>query len=256
MVLIVADLGNSSHSCQAALKLPKSFTLGFKAQSHFLGKWLDLAYQQGFESLIQLPLRANEKTPNYCGTHVLFLNLSAMDSVVAWLKNHWGEGTGINSLLSMVFSSLQINLFPKWEGLNKNVLVLKSNSNDDQALIGLGDFLGAGTNIANIIIDEELDEERIKSNLLRLEETAVANGKAIGFIRAFPFSQQLVEKWSISLNPEVIKIVPASSLFASGAPYILSQSFPNLYLQQAEQTSADAERNEYAKSFQYKVFNN
>lgn len=257
VILIIADLGSSSYSCEAALKLPRSFTLGFKAQSHLLGKCIDQAYQQGFESLIQLPLQGNEKIPNSWGARVLLVDLSGVNSAFAWLYHHWSEGIGIDSIVIRIFTKLRSELFPKWEGLNKkNILVFKENSNNEQTLTSLGDFLGVETNVANIIIDEELDEERIRKNLLRLEEAAIANGKALGFVRAFPFSQHLLEKWSVNLNPEVIEIVPASSLFASGVPYILSHSFPDLSIQQAEQTPVETEINEYAKNFQNKVFNN
>ncbi len=250
IVLIIADLGSSSYTCQAALKLPKSFTLGFKTRSNFLSKWVDQAHSEGFESLLQIPLQSNVKTPNNWGAHVLFIKLSGRDSISDKLFGQLGEGIGINSLIKRLFLGSRMNILPQWEGWNKdNLLIIKGNSNNEQALLSLGDLLGIQTNIANIIIDDELDQEKINRNLLRLEQAAVANGQAIGFVRALPFSQRIVEKWSVSLNQEKIKIVPASSLFTANSPYIMSQSFSGYYLQQAERTSVETEANENTANF-------
>jgi len=250
IVLIIADLGSSSYTCQAALKLPKSFTLGFKTRSNFLSKWVDQAYSEGFESLLQIPLQSNVKTPNNWGAHALFIKFSGRDSISNKLFGRMGEGIGINSLLKRLFLDSRFNIFPEWEGWNKdNLLIIKGNGNNEQTLLSLGDLLGVQTNISNIIIDEELDQGKINRNLLRLEQAALANGQAIGFVRALPFSQRIVEKWSANLNQDKIKIVPASSLFTANSPYIMTQTFSGFYLQQAEQTSGETEANENTANF-------
>lgn len=250
IVLIIADLGSSSYTCQAALQLPKSFTLGFKARSNFLSKWVDQAHSDGFESLLQVPLQSQEKTPNNWGSHALFVKLSGKDAISDKLFGWLGEGIGINSLIKRLLLDSGVNIAPKWEGWDKETLIIiKGNSNNDQVLLNLGDLLGVQNNIANIIIDEELDQEKIKRNLLRLEQAAIANGQAIGFVRALPFSQRIVEKWSANLNREKIQIVPASSLFTANSPYIMTQTFSGFYLQQAEQTPVETETNENTANF-------
>ena len=100
------------------------------------------------------------------------------------------------------------------ENLKKHRKILAyGNITNDQSLNSLSNSIGNEYSAVNINIDEELNEAKISSNLLRLEGIATTQGYAVGYINPYPMTIKMVNEWMEGLDKKTTTIVPLSNLF-------------------------------------------
>lgn len=71
---------------------------------------------------------------------------------------------------------------------------------NNESLEDLSEALNENYIDINITIDDELDIEAIKSNLLRLENMAKVRGFALGKFHAYPMSVRVINEWTGELD--------------------------------------------------------
>jgi polysaccharide deacetylase 2 family uncharacterized protein YibQ len=65
---------------------------------------------------------------------------------------------------------------------------------------------------ANIVIDEQLDEESIENNLDKLVMRAKKQGSALGYVQGYILSMKTIKNWIPSLEQHGVKLVTVSDL--------------------------------------------
>ncbi len=216
IVIIVTDLGLSKSLTLEALQLPKNFTLGFSPYANNVDEWVDQAVSKGFETLINLPMQPIDYPVNDPGPYALLQNLSIGENLsrLDWILSRSKKIIGVYTSPNETFSSSRTNLLPVLENLKKQRKIFAyGNIGNDQSLNSLTSSIAAEYTPIHINIDEELNEGKITSNLLRLEGLANSKGVAVGYINPYPMTIKLVNRWLDDLDKQSAVIVPLSNLF-------------------------------------------
>jgi polysaccharide deacetylase 2 family uncharacterized protein YibQ len=216
IVLIVTDLGLSKSMTLEAMQLSKNFTLGFSPYANNVDEWIDQAVSKGFEAVINLPMQPIDYPVNDPGPYAMLQNLSIGENLsrLDWILSRSKKIVGVYSNANETFSSSRANVLPVLENLKKHRKILAyGNITNDQSLNSLSSSIGNEYSPVNINIDEELNEAKINSNLLRLEGIATTQGYAVGYINPYPMTIKMVNTWMEGLDKKTTAIVPLSNLF-------------------------------------------
>lgn len=209
IVLIVTDLGLSKSMTLEAMQLQKYFTLGFSPYANNVDEWIDQAAAKGFETIINLPMQPIDYPVNDPGPYALLQNLSIGENLsrLDWVLSRSKKIVGVYSNANETFSSSRANVLPVLENLKKNrKIIAYGNITNDQSLESLANSVGAEYSPVNINIDEDLNEAKITSNLLRLEGIATTQGYAIGYVNPYPMTIKMVNNWLEGLDKKSIAI--------------------------------------------------
>jgi uncharacterized protein len=199
-----------------AMQLSKNFTLGFSPYANNVDEWIDQAVSKGFETLINLPMQPIDYPVNDPGPYAMLQNLSIGENLsrLDWILSRSKKIVGVYSNANETFSSSRANVLPVLENLKKHRKILAyGNITNDQSLNSLSSSIGNEYSAVNINIDEELNEAKISSNLLRLEGIATTQGFAVGYINPYPMTMKMVNEWMEGLDKKTTTIVPLSNLF-------------------------------------------
>ncbi len=216
IVIIVTDLGLSKSMTLEALQLSQKFTLGFSPYANNVDEWIDQASSKGFEALVNLPMQPIDYPVNDPGPYAMLQNLSIGENLsrLDWVLARSKKIAGVYSSQNEAFTSSRANILPVLENLKKHRKIFAyGNFNNDQSLTSLSSSIGVEYAAVNFCIDEELTEQKINSNLLRLEGLAMSQGYAIGYMNPYPISIKSVNAWLEGIDKKAIAIVPLSNLF-------------------------------------------
>jgi len=247
IAIIVKDLGLSKSMTLEALQLPQTFTLGFSPYANNVNEWIDQAAKKGFETLINIPLQPTDYPVNDPGPRAMLQNLSTGENLsrLDWILSRSNKILGVYSLDNETFSTSRANISPVLESLQKkDKILIYGNMTNDRSLENLSASIGTSYAAVNVNIDDELDEEKIKNNLLKLEGISISNSVAIGYINPYPITIKAVNKWLSELDNNSVIIAPLSSLIIRNnntAP--ISGNFTN----DLDSTNSNIEKNEIPK---------
>lgn len=215
IAIIVTNLGISQYFTESALELPNNITLGFLPYVKKHRNLLEKADEKQYNILIQLPLEPQNyplEDPGPFGVlkkQTIEENIKKIQIILDRFQNYHNL-VGVYSELQESFSEDVNNITPILDFIkNKSLLFINGNyQNDDLVdLIQKKKFL---TN--NLIIDDTLSIEAILSNLDNLENIARINGKAIGYIRPYKISMDMLKEWLKTTKAKNIDIVPISAI--------------------------------------------
>lgn len=215
VALIVTELGLDRQLTLNVLEMPTNITLGFTPYSANVEEWINYAVSKGFETLINIPMHPNNLASKP-GAHALLNNLSVEENLgkLDHILSKAGRVVGIYSNPHESFTKFASNMVPVFSQLSKKKLYfIYGNLNNAQNIKSLSDYYKVNLVTVNARIDEELTVERIKNNLLKLEEIADNNGFAIGFMSAYNITLDEVKEWMKNIDAERFAVVPISQLF-------------------------------------------
>lgn len=215
VVLVFTNLGLNKLDTGAALELSNKITLGFSPYAQDIKELVENARNKGFEVLMNIPMQPNDYPVNDFGPHVLLNNLataenlSRLDSVIFCSDRIVGT-----SMPNESFFNSQSNMSIVLEELKKNKLIFSygniSKRYDIEETARLSNIKLAP---ADLIIDENLNQDKIISNLSKLERIAQKNGFAVGYVSLSRLSIDIVKTWMKQLDCKKTIVVSISNLF-------------------------------------------
>jgi len=218
IAIVVTNLGLNKSNTLLALNLRKEFTLGFTPYAMDLYNWISQATTKGFETLINIPMQPLDYPVNDPGPLSMLLNLSNNENLSRFsqimLKSD--KVVGFYSEQAEVFSQSKSSFSPIAADIAKNKhLFLYGNPSNASIMSEICKSVGLECQTNSLILDQELDEDAIKKQILALEGISYAKGFAVGFIRAYPLTINILKSWSDALNPDSLSLVPISVTLSS-----------------------------------------
>lgn len=216
VAIIVGGLGLSQTGTMNAIRqLPEEVTLGFAASGNSLQRWMQEARRSGHEILLQVPFEPFDYPDNDPGGDTLLTSLSA-DKNLANLHKAMGKitnYTGIMNYLGGRFLSDTNAMDPVMKDIAARGLLFLDDGTAARSLSQqYAKALNMPAAVADVQLDQEVDEKAILGKLDELERIARRNGSAIGVASAFDESVAAISQWSEEASMRGIEIVGVSVL--------------------------------------------
>ncbi|SER23502.1 hypothetical protein SAMN05216548_113131 [Faunimonas pinastri] len=217
VVIVVGGLGLSQTGTQSAIQaLPPEVTLAFAPYGSSLGRWVDRARQDGHELLLQVPLEPVGYPQVNPGQHTLLVSADAASNgqELDWSLGRIGSYVGVMGYLGGAFLREDRAVQPFLQGLaSRGLFFLDDGSSPESRAETLGRQQHLPVLRADEVIDTDRDPAAIEAQLSRLEETARAQGVAVGVASAFPSSVSAIVAWIAQAKTRGVAVVPASAAF-------------------------------------------
>lgn len=216
VAIIVGGLGLSQTGTQNAIRqLPEEVTLGFAASGNSLQRWMQEARRSGHEILLQVPFEPFDYPDNDPGGDTLLTSLSA-EKNLANLHKAMGKitnYTGVMNYLGGRFLADTNAMDPVMKDIAARGLLFLDDGTAARSLSQqYAKALNMPAAVADVQLDQEVDEKAILGKLDELERIARRNGSAIGVASAFDESVAAITQWSEEASMRGIEIVGVSVL--------------------------------------------
>nr|WP_316650920.1 divergent polysaccharide deacetylase family protein [uncultured Gellertiella sp.] len=216
VAIVVGGLGLSQTGTQAAIRqLPEEVTLAFASSGNSLQRWMQEARRSGHEILLQVPFEPFDYPDNDPGADTLLTSLSA-EKNLASLHKAMGKitnYTGIMNYLGGRYLSDQKAMDPVMKDIAARGLLFLDDGTSAQSLgPRYGKALNMPYSVADVQLDQQVDEKAILGKLDELERIARRNGSAIGVASAFDESVAAISQWSEEATMRGIEIVGVSAI--------------------------------------------
>lgn len=217
IALIIGNLGLGKFSTEKALAMPSNMTLAFSAYGRQSPAWVEKARQQGFEILLELPYQTTDYPRADPGPYALLSELSIDRNLdrLLWLLSRF---TGYTGIITPPNDSFSLEMPQQADFLAANMLqrgLLYVGGSKDTPAPKVRRSLGELVAV-DATLDDRLSDAAIITELERLADIARRNGTAVGLLRPYPLSMQVVQRWldSDQANARQIKLVSLSTLVA------------------------------------------
>lgn len=216
IAIVVGGLGLSQTGTQNAIRqLPDEVTLAFASSGNSLTRWMQEARRSGHEILLQVPFEPFDYPDNDPGADTLLTSLSA-EKNLANLHKAMGKitnYTGVMNYLGGRFLSDQKAMDPVMKDIAARGLLFLDDGTAARSLSGhYAKALNMPFGFADVLLDQDVDEQSILTKLDELERIARRNGQAIGVASAFDESVAAIAQWSEQATMRGIEIVGVSAL--------------------------------------------
>lgn len=216
IAIIVSGMGISESATQHAIdNLPSEVTLSFAPYGGNLQNWIKKARAAGHEVLLELPMEPFGYPQNDPGPYTLLTSLQPSDNQqrLEWLLSRFSGYAGVMNYQGARFSTSQSALLPVMSQIKSRGLMYVDNGASQRSLAGQ---LARDTKTpfvqANRIIDPVQNMDVIALSLTSLEQSAKANGVALGVASGLPVTVDALNDWIKGLKARGINLVPASAL--------------------------------------------
>jgi polysaccharide deacetylase 2 family uncharacterized protein YibQ len=213
IIVVVTGLGLSSTSTSDAMELPESVTLGFSPYAPQLDEWITAAKQRNHEVMINIPMQTYNMKKHDPGPYALFQTVTAKDNLTRLkmlLDLVKGRAT-VYSDKHEVFSNSAVHIEPILKlFLLRKIWYVYGGGHQNMMLSQVSNKLEYPLMVADLYIDEEIDNASINAKLQEAKEIAQKKGYAIVFARPYPITIRMLQRWIPMLSKQGIDIVPIS----------------------------------------------
>jgi polysaccharide deacetylase 2 family uncharacterized protein YibQ len=198
VALIMDDMGYSLDAIYDLLSIQKPITVAILPYSPLGKRTAQLAYQNGFEILLHLPMESinNEGENNHIQglihsgmsiQQVIDMLDRDLDQVpyISGVNNHMGSKITPND--SMMYAILQ-------HLKEKNLFFIDSRTTGNTVAYDVARRLNVPSAERNVFLDVELDEDYIKGKLIELFTLAQRDGMAVGICHPLPETLKVLKE--------------------------------------------------------------
>ena len=216
IAIVVSGLGLSQTGTQKAIKrLPEEVTLGFAASGNSLSRWMQEARRSGHEILLQVPMEPVGYPANDPGRGTLQVGKPSTETLrdlhraMASTTNY----TGLMNYMGGRFLTNADALEPAMRDIAARGLLFLDDGSSAQSLAPTyAKAMNMPFSVADLQLDDQVQEKAILKRLDELERIARRNGQAIGVASAFDESVETIAKWAEGAKARGIEIVGISAL--------------------------------------------
>jgi len=221
IAVIFTNLGLSKQLTEDVLALPHNFTLGFSPYAGDAKTWARKAREEGFESVVDLPLEPENFPLSDPGPYGLIEDLNPTESAA---RLHWvlSRFPGFVGAMGNADEKLTPNVTairPTLTELSaRGVLFLYVKTPKNTALADFAKSRSLYTLGIDVLIDDEISSAAIEKQLANLTALAKTQGYAVGMAHSFPPTTQALAAWAETLSAQGIDLVPVSAVAARVFP--------------------------------------
>lgn len=215
IALAVMDMGLSERATEAAISsLPPSVSLVVNPYAQNLDDWQKQAHAAGHEIWLKVPLEMRAVDSDAAGPSALRLasSIQQNEQTMDWILSRAMGYAGIVSNEEHAFRDENLSSQPLiTEAAARGLAFVEVNPVKEGFARGQAIQLGVPYGSSKAWLDEDPDADAIVRKLQELELAARKEGTAIGMMRPYPVSYQVVLKWLDTLEDKGIDITPLSA---------------------------------------------
>ena len=217
VAIIITNLALSKPLTEEVLKLPHSFTLAFSPYVGDVKKWANKSRAEGFETMIDLPMQADDYPLSDPGQFALLEdanpneNSARMRTVLNKFSGFVGVAAPINEKLTRNLDFIRPYLLE----LNKRgVLFTYLKTPQNATIAELAKSRSLYVLGIDQVIDSEISRGAIESQLQSLVDLAKKQGYAIGIAHSYPPTTEALGRFSDGISTQGVDLVPVSAIAA------------------------------------------
>jgi polysaccharide deacetylase 2 family uncharacterized protein YibQ len=212
--IILDDLGYRLKDGTRAVALPGKITCAFLPGSPHARKLAKIAYQQGKEIMLHLPMQADsgkemgpvglsENMSEQALKRTLHRELNMLPHVRGF-NNHMGSYlTGLTSRMRWLMEAAMFH----------DDLYFVDSKTTASSVAGIeADKLGIAYTTRDIFLDYEQNSDVVAAQLSLLLKRAKKQGAAVAIGHPYPETVSVLEKWLATLKNHNVRLVPVSEL--------------------------------------------
>jgi len=197
-------------------------TLAFTPYADNVHEWIKKALSEHHETLMLLPMEAAAYPQNDPGPRALSSRFSDQDNNenLNWMLTE-GEGSvGVMNLMGTRFLTDPKRLTSAFTVLRKNdAMFIETPGIDKSAAADVAAKLGLPYMEANLQIDANATDRRIRAQLDALEQDARKHGYAIGIAQPYPLTLNIIKSWAAGLADRGIILAPLRTVWKNKPHY-------------------------------------
>lgn len=215
VALIFTNMGLSKAQTEKVLTLQHDFTLAFSPYVSDVSKWALKARAEGFETLADLPMQAENYPLSDPGQFGLLEDLSP-DQNIARLHSVLSRFPGYIGMMAPGDEKMTNNkdeIKPYLVELKKRgILFVYAKTSSNAALEDWARLNGFYTLGIDKIVDEDPARTAVDNQLQALTELAKNKGYAVGLIHSYPSTIEALQSWLDTLNAQGVELAPLSAV--------------------------------------------
>ncbi len=221
VALVIGGLGLNAEATQRAIEtLPGEITLSFVPYADNLQRWIDAAREHGHEVIIEVPLEPFDYPQNDPGPATLLTSSDWADNAsrLAWVMSRAAGYVGVMNYQGARMTANAGAFAPVLQEIAGRGLIFLDDGTSPRSLTGtLSRDTGGAWAVASRRIDLRRRVSAVRGALAGLEETATAEGVAIGVGFAYPVTLEQILTWTDTLAEKGIMLAPLSAAAQSEA---------------------------------------
>ncbi|KZL19355.1 Divergent polysaccharide deacetylase [Pseudovibrio axinellae] len=219
IAILVNGIGlNSDMTLKAIEDLPADISLGLSPYGDDIDSWMQSARLSGHEVLLQAPMEPFDYPDNDAGPQSLLTNLDKAQNEerLSWVLGQTSNYVGLVNFMGDRFTSNEMRMNELLSKVRDHGLMYVDDGTSPRSKASEV----AGTQKvpfvqADLVLDQNLNQEAIGTQLLELEVIARQRGIAVATATAFPVTLAALEAWSQRLEERGLSLVPISSAINS-----------------------------------------
>ncbi len=220
IAIVLTELGLMPSLTEKILHLPPPLTLALLPYEAGLQKTIDALVERQHEVLLMIPMEPLFYPEDDPGPRTLLSGLSARENIER-LRSHLKGLTGYKGLMNYMGSRFTVSERDYEPILQEMRSLCEYFFDGNSAPKCLTEELAEKVRLpyasTKISLDHSLSSEAARKSLKTLEETAIKNGYAIAYSKAYSFILEELAAWLPTLSEKNIRLVPLSELLTRPA---------------------------------------
>lgn len=195
--------------------LPSQVSLAFSPYSGSLHKFGEVARQDGHEVFLEIPMEPTNYPQNDPGDLSLLTSYTSRENINMLRSSlaRMSAYVGITNYMGSRFTAASESMKPVLDELKKRGLMFVDSRTTPYSRAGtMARAVGVPVAINNGYIDDNVDQDIIAEELLKLEKRAQVQGAAMGIGRPFPVTSRAILAWAETLEERGFELVPVTSI--------------------------------------------
>jgi len=214
IAVVIDDAGVAQERTARALELPAPLTIAFIPYSNNLKRQTRNALSRGHELLVHIPMEPGDADTDP-GHNALLTSLHR-DEIMRrfrWALDRFDGYVGVNNHMGSKFMARADLVKPVLEELNERGLLFLDSRTDHKTVgTGMAQSMGMPHATRNVFLDNDLDAEKIETQLAELERVARRRGHAIGIGHPHDVTTETLAKWIPAARARGFVLVPVSTI--------------------------------------------
>jgi polysaccharide deacetylase 2 family uncharacterized protein YibQ len=214
IAVVIDDAGVAQRRTARAMELPAPLTIAFIPYSDNLEKQTRAARSRGHELLLHIPMEpgGGDEDPG----HNALLTSLHRDEIMRrfrWALDRFDGYVGVNNHMGSKFMARPDLVKPVLEEIHERGLLFLDSRTDHKTVgTSLAQSLGMPHATRNVFLDNDLDAEKIRSQLAELERVARARGHAIAIGHPHDVTTETLAEWIPEARARGFVLVPVSTI--------------------------------------------
>ena len=214
IAIVLDDIGNHRTEALRLLELPGPLSFAFLPHTPYARSLAEIAHQLGNDVLLHLPMDANRGQALGPGGITEAMSEAELIAEFSHSLAAIPHAIGVSNHMGSRLTRKRTQMVWLMQALKRKpeLMFLDSRTTEHTVAADVARELGIPTLERDVFLDNEQDEESIRSQLLALVRVAKRHGSAVGIGHPYPETIEALEEFLPMLSEFGVRLLRASSI--------------------------------------------